>query len=459
MNQSDVLKHIELQREYFAGGKTLPVPARLDALRSLRQGILDMEDEINRALDADLGKSAAETYMCETGMVLSEITHMLHHAKGYARKKRVRTPIAQFASSSYTLASPYGTVLIMSPWNYPLMLALDPVVDAIAAGNTVVIKPSAYAPATSEVLKKLIEKTLPEGLAWVITGGREENAFLLDCKFDAIFFTGGVKVGKLVMEKAAQHLTPVVLELGGKSPCVVDATADIPLAARRIAFGKFLNCGQTCVAPDYIYCDKTVREPLIEALKKEIVRQYGEHPLDNHDYGRIVTRKHYDRLMGLMDDSKRIFGGETDPDALRIAPTILDNVTFDDPVMGEEIFGPILPILTYDNLDDALMQIENREHPLAFYLFSSDRAAQQRVMQTARFGGGCINDTIIHLATSNMPFGGVGQSGMGAYHGKVGFDAFTHRKSIVDKKTWMDLPMRYQPYTKGNVKLTRFFLK
>lgn len=433
--------------------------ARLDALRQLERTMMEMESEINAALKEDLGKSAAESYMCETGMVRAEIHHMLHHAKGYAKKRRVRTPLAQFPSSSFTLSCPYGTALIMSPWNYPLMLALEPAVDAIAAGNTVVLKPSAYAPCTAKVLETLISRALPSEWAFVVTGGREENAFLLDCEFDIIFFTGGMKVGHLVMEKAAAHLTPVLLEMGGKSPVIVDETADIRLAARRIAFGKYLNCGQTCVAPDYVYCDNRVHDALVDALKSEIEKQYGKRPLENQNYGRIVNFKHFERLKGLMNPEKRIYGGDLDEEHLRIAPTLLDNVTWDDAVMQEEIFGPILPILSYSRLDDVLGEIGAHSHPLALYLFSSDKDTQRTVMERVQFGGGCVNDTIIHLATSAMPFGGVGGSGMGAYHGKVGFDAFTHRKSIVSKKTWLDLPMRYQPYRFWKKKLIRMFLK
>ena len=459
MNQDEMLRKIEAQRAFFAAGHTRPVAARLDALKKLRAAIVEMEGEINAALKADLGKSAAESYMCEVGMVLSELSYMLRHTRRYAKKQRVPSPLAQFASSSYRLPCPYGVVLVMSPWNYPFMLALDPVIDAIAAGNTVVIKPSAYAPATSAVLDKLIRCALPETWACVVTGGREENAFLLECQFDYIFFTGGVNVGKLVMEKAAQHLTPVTLELGGKSPCIVDKTANIKLAAKRIAFGKWLNCGQTCVAPDYVYCDASIREELVSAIRAEITRQYGERPLDNADYGRIVNKKHFERILGLIDAEKVVHGGKSDADALRIEPTVMDNAAFSDAVMGEEIFGPVLPIVTFDSLDEALQTIDSKAHPLALYFFSEDKAAQKRVMDSARFGGGCVNDTIIHLATSAMPFGGVGGSGMGGYHGKTGFDTFTHWKSIVDKKTWMDLPMRYQPYTRLYAKLIRMFLK
>ena len=330
MNQDEMLRKIEAQRAFFVAGHTRPVSARLDALKKLRAAIVEMENEINAALKVDLGKSAFEGYMCEVGMVLSELSYMLKHTRRYARKRRVPSPLAQFASSSYRLPCPYGVVLVMSPWNYPFMLALDPVIDAIAAGNTVVIKPSAYAPATSAVLDKLVRRALPETWACVVTGGREENAFLLECEFDYIFFTGGVNVGKLVMEKAAKHLTPVTLELGGKSPCIVDRTANIHLAAKRIVFGKYLNCGQTCVAPDYVYCDAIIREPLVNAIKAEIVRQYGEQPLNNADYGKIINKKHFERILGLIDAKKVVHGGKFDTNALRIEPTIMDNAVFSD---------------------------------------------------------------------------------------------------------------------------------
>lgn len=459
MNQNEIIQLIEEQRAYFESGKTRPIENRLAALRKLRDGLKEMESEINAALEADLGKSAMESYMCEVGMVLSELSYMLKHTRRFARKKRVPTPLAQFASASYRLACPYGVTLVMSPWNYPLMLALEPAIDAIAAGNTVVIKPSAYAPKTSEILQKLIKKSLPRGLCAVVTGGREENAYLLDATFDYIFFTGGVNVGKLVMEKAAAHLTPITLELGGKSPCIVDRTANLPLAAKRIVFGKFLNCGQTCVAPDYVYCDASIRDRLIEEIKKQIAIQFGARPLENANYGKIVNQKHFERILGLIDAKKVVCGGESEAKSLRIAPTVMQNVTFDDPVMGEEIFDPVLPVVTFETVEEALKEIDRRPHPLALYFFSEDARMQRHVMDSARFGGGCVNDTIIHLATSAMPFGGVGGSGMGCYHGKAGFDTFTHWKSIVDKKTWLDLPMRYQPYAKWKDALIHMFLK
>jgi len=459
MTKEEIGRIVELQRSFFRTGSTLDIDYRLEALERLRSALKAQEEKLHAALRADLGKGAFESYMCETGMVLSEIGYMLRHTRSLARERTVPTPLAQFPARSYVRPSPYGTALIMSPWNYPLLLTLDPLVDAIAAGNTAVLKPSAYAPRTMEALEELIEACFSPEYVAVVTGGRAENTSLLEERFDYIFFTGSQAVGKQVMAKAAEHLTPVTLELGGKSPCIVDGSADLRLTARRIVFGKFLNCGQTCVAPDYIYCFRGIRDALAAALKEEIVRQFGSLPLENPNYGKIVNEKHYHRLMGLMDREKVIWGGERDEASLRIAPTLMDNVTFDDPVMGEEIFGPILPILTYGSLDEAIGEIQARPHPLALYIFTSDRRAVERVTSRVGFGGGCVNDVIIHLATPHMGFGGFGESGMGAYHGRTGFDAFSHCKSIVDKKTWLDLPMRYQPYQKGSERLLRLFLR
>ena len=442
----DIHEIVEQQRRFFRTGATLPVSFRLRMLRKLRDALDRYEPAIHEALAADLGKSGFESFMCETGLVRSEISWMLRHTEGLAREHTVYTPLAQFAARSYEKPSPYGVTLIMSPWNYPLLLTLDPLADAIAAGNTAVIKPSAYAPATSAMLAKLIGECFPEKFVAVVTGGRQENAALLEEKFDFVFFTGSQNVGREVLRHTAEHLTPAVLELGGKSPCIVDETAKIPLAARRIVFGKFLNCGQTCVAPDFILCQAGVKTRLLEALRKEIQRQFGREPLQNGDYGRIVNRKHFDRLTGLMDIEKTVIGGQTSPETLQIAPTVLDGVTWEDPVMGEEIFGPVLPVLTYERFEDLYELLAGKPKPLALYLFSEDRSRVRNAMGRFAFGGGCVNDAVIHLATSEMGFGGVGESGMGAYHGKTGFEAFSHSKSVVDKKTWMDLPMRYQPY-------------
>ncbi len=451
---------VSRQRAYFETGATLPVAFRVDMLQKLRAEIVRREADITEALYADLGKSDFESFMCEIGMALSELSYLIRNTSKFAARQRVHTPLAQFAAVSYRQPTPYGNTLIMSPWNYPFLLTIDPLADAIAAGNTAILKPSAYSPATGEVVREIVEVCFPPEYVAVVTGGRAENAKLLEQKFDFVFFTGSQAVGKEVLRHTAETLTPAVLELGGKSPCIVDETAKIDLAARRIVFGKFLNCGQTCVAPDYVLCQKDVKDKLVEAICREIKRQYGEAPLNNPDYGKIVNRKHFERLLGLLDGGKCIFGGEYDPEALRIAPAVLDDVTWDDPVMGEEIFGPILPILTFDSFEELYPLLAEKEKPLALYLFSENRGRAKRAMERFRFGGGCVNDTIIHLATSEMGFGGVGESGMGSYHGKEGFDAFSHIKSIVDKKTWMDLPMRYQPYDRKRFgKALRLFLK
>lgn len=459
MTEQEIKDLVTRQRKYFQTGATLPVSVRVDALKRLYGVISGCEKEIHTALKRDLGKSGFESYMCETGLVLEEISYMLKHIHRFAREKNVRTPLAQFHSRSFKKPSPYGVTLIMSPWNYPFMLTLSPLVDALAAGNTAVVKPSAYSPHTSDMILQMLSQCFDPEYVAVVTGGRAENTCLLREHFDYIFFTGSQSVGKEVMRNAAEHLTPVTLELGGKSPCIVDKSADIKLAARRIVFGKYLNCGQTCVAPDYIYCHRSVKDRLVKEVQKQIQKQYGKQPLRNPNYGKIINEKHFDRLLGLIDKNKTVHGGDSDRHALRIEPTVLDNVTFADAVMQEEIFGPIMPILIFDNLDEAIRNINAMPHPLALYLFTSDKAAAKKVTSRCGFGGGCINDTIIHLATTEMGFGGFGESGMGSYHGKVGFDTFSHYKSIVDKKTWIDLPMRYQPYRKLHEKMIRLFLK
>ena len=459
MQETEIKALVDAQRAFFYSGATLPLDYRVEALRTLEKIIRDHETDIAAALKEDLGKSGPEGYMCETGLVLSEIRYMLRHIRRFAREKTVHTPLTQFAARSRVKPSPYGVTLIMSPWNYPFLLTIDPLVDALAAGNTAVVKPSAYSPATSRVMTELIEAAFPREYVCVVNGGRQENQCLLNQKFDYIFFTGSQAVGKEVMRQAAGHLTPVTLELGGKSPCIVDETAKIPLAAKRIVFGKFLNCGQTCVAPDYLLCHAGVKEELLACMGEEIRRQFGTEPLHNEQYGKIVNEKHFRRLLGLIDGPKTVFGGKYDEGALRIEPTVLDGVTMDDVVMQEEIFGPILPVLTFENLDDVISHVNGHDKPLALYIFSQDREHIRRVTSQCCFGGGCINDVVVHLATSHMGFGGVGESGMGAYHGKVGFDTFSHQKSLLDKKTFMDLPMRYQPYTPLREKLIRMFLK
>ena len=448
------------QRSYFQTGATLPVKFRVDNLKKLYAAIRKYEKDIAAALKSDLGKSEYEGFMCEIGLTLTEATYMIKHTRKLAKKRRVATPLAQFASVSYQQPSPYGNTLIMSPWNYPFLLTMEPLIDAIAAGNTAIVKPSAYSPATSDIVAKIIGECFDPQYVAVVTGGRKENAELLEKKFDFIFFTGSTTVGKEVLRHAAEYLTPAVLELGGKSPCIVDSTAKIKLAAKRIVFGKYLNCGQTCVAPDYILCHSSVKEPFIAEVKKQIELQYGKEPLQNKNYGKIVNEKHFDRISGLIDPARVVVGGQVNRETLQIAPTVMKDVTWEDAVMKEEIFGPIMPILTYERFEDLYEMLADKAKPLAFYLFTEDGKLAQEATRRFAFGGGCINDVVIHLATSEMGFGGVGESGMGAYHGKIGFDAFSHLKSIVDKKTWMDLPMRYQPYTNQLYgKLLKMFLK
>ena len=460
MTKEQIHALLETQRAYYHSGVTIPVKFRIHQLKKLYTAVKNHEKEINDALQSDLGKSPFEGFMCEIGMTLSEISYLIRHTKSFSKKKRVSTPLAQFPSRSFAQPVPYGNTLIMSPWNYPFLLTMDPLATAIAAGNTAILKPSAYSPATSKMVEKIVKECFPPEYIAVVTGGREENAALLEEKFDFIFFTGSQAVGKEVLRHAAEHLTPVVLELGGKSPCIVDRDANIPLAAKRIVFGKFLNCGQTCVAPDYILCHKSIKDTFVKEVCKQIASQFGEDPLANKDYGKIINRKHFDRLVELIDSRKVVAGGNADRDSCRIAPTVMDGVTYEDKVMGEEIFGPIMPILTFEEFDALVADLKGRAKPLALYLFSKNKAHIRTVTTELSYGGGCINDVIIHLATSEMGFGGVGESGMGAYHGKVGFDTFSHRKSMVDKKTWLDLPMRYQPYkSKFYEKLLHLFLR
>ena len=460
MTNQEIQSLLEKQRAYYRSGATIPVCFRIRQLKKLYATVKKYQSEINDALMCDLGKSHYEGFMCESGLVLSEISYMIKHTRQFSKRKTVPTPLAQFHSHSFKQPTPYGNVLIMSPWNYPFLLTLDPLADAIAAGNTAIVKPSAYSPATSNIVEKIIKECFSPEYVAVVTGGRAENTALLDQKFDLVFFTGSQAVGKEVLRRTAEHLTPAVLELGGKSPCIVDQSANIKLAAKRIVFGKYLNCGQTCVAPDYILCHSSVKDEFVKAVICEVKKQYGDDPLKNENYGKIINSKHFDRLCGLIDEKKVVIGGNTNPDTCQIAPTVMDNVTYDDAVMGEEIFGPIMPILSFDDFDDVVNDLKTKDKPLALYLFTSNKKHVRRVTTELSYGGGCINDVVIHLASSEMGFGGVGESGMGSYHGKDGFDAFSHYKSIVDKKTWLDLPMRYQPYkSKIYKKLLQIFLR
>ncbi len=459
MTKEEISAVVKKQREFFLSGATLDVKARREALVRLKGELKSRVGELNFALKEDLGKSSSESYMCETGLSLSELSYQISHIGSFSRPRRVKTPLVHCVSKSYRLPSPYGVALVMSPWNYPVLLSLDPLFDAVAAGNTVVLKTSSYSSATSSAVKSLIEAVFPPEYVAVVEGGREENSALLDEKFDYIFFTGSPNVGRLVYSKAAENMTPVTLELGGKSPCIVDETADIKLAARRIVWGKYLNLGQTCVAPDYVLCHPDVKDALISALAFEIKRQFGDDPLQNSDYGKMINKKHFDRVLGLIDPAKVRVGGRSDAAALKIEPTVMADVTADDAVMGEEIFGPVLPVLTCGREDDVKAFVRARPSPLALYVFSSDKKRIKRYTSELGFGGGCVNDTVVHLATPFLPFGGFGVSGIGSYHGRAGFETFSHIKSIVDKKTWLDMPLRYQPYSKFGDAAVRLFLK
>lgn len=449
---------VDNQRAFFNTGKTLDVNYRISMLKKLKRAILDNEADIASALKTDLGKSNTESYMCETGLTLSELSYQIKHIRRWAKNKTHLTGLANFHAKSFSVYEPYGVTLIMSPWNYPFMLCLEPMAGAIAAGNCCILKPSAYSPATSAIIKKIVEEVFPPEYVAVVEGGRAENTELLNQRFDYIFFTGGVTVGKLVMEKASAYLTPLTLELGGKSPCVIDDTCNLKLAAARVVFGKYLNCGQTCVAPDYILVDKKVKDAFIGHVKLAIEKMYGRNPLENPDYGKIINQKHFDRISGLIDKNKVVFGGKTNSETLQIEPTIMDDVTADDSVMQEEIFGPIMPIISYDSIDEAESFIRDREKPLALYIFTKNKSIEKRFLNHISFGGGCVNDTIMHLATSGMGFGGVGNSGMGSYHGRKSFETFSHEKSILKKYCWIDMPMRYQPYREFYLKVIKLFL-
>lgn len=435
------------QKEYFQSGATLPLEFRLVQLRSLYRGIKRFEPQILEALRSDLGKSAEESYMSEIGMCLTEIRHTARHLREWSRPQRVPTPLMHFPGSSRIVREPRGVCLIIAPWNYPFLLAVGPMISAIAAGNCVTLKPSEYAPATAAVLEKMLDVCFEGRFCRTVTGGAEVSAAETARPYDMIFFTGSTAVGRKVMAAAAQNLTPVVLELGGKSPCIVDETADLSVAAARIIWGKCLNSGQTCVAPDYVLVARSRKDALIREMQKAICRFYGEDPCENSAYPRIVNERHFDRLAAMLPEDTAV-GGQVDRESLKIEPTLIETTLNDQsPLMTEEIFGPLLPIVPYDNIHEALGYILSRPRPLALYLFSRNRKLQRRVVETIPFGGGCINDTISHITTPYLPFGGTGDSGMGAYHGRCGYETFTHAKSILSKPFRPDLPVRYPPLT------------
>lgn len=449
---------LQSQRAYFAGGATRPLGFRLEQLERLEKALLDHQTALLNALRTTLGKSATEAFTTEVAVLLEEIHFCRKNLKRWMRPRRVRTPLFLWPGSSWILSEPVGVALIIGPWNYPVQLVLGPLIAAIAAGCCAVIKPSELTPAVTEILDRLIAQTFPKQYVCLVTGGVEETSRLLEQRFDHVFFTGSTRVGRIVYQAAAKHLTPVTLELGGKSPAIVCADADISLAARRIAWGKFLNAGQTCVAPDYVYVHQSVRPRFLNELQKTIQGFFGADARNSESYGRIVNDQHFDRLAKLVDPAKVAMGAQQDRAARYFAPTVLQEVDWKDAVMQEEIFGPILPVLDFTDLDAVLSRLSALDKPLAAYFFSSSPAQQEKFLARYAFGGGCINDTVLHLSSARLPFGGAGSSGLGAYHGESGFQTFSHRKSVLKKSRFFDLAVRYPPYSDAKLaKIRRLF--
>lgn len=443
-----IKKIIENQRKFYEENKTKNLNFRKEQLKRLKKSIIKYEKEILQSLRKDLNKSDFEGYITEISMVLQEIDYTIKNLSKWMKPKKVRTPITQAISKSRIYAEPYGLALIIAPWNYPFQLIMTPLVGAMAAGNCVVLKPSPYSVHTSNIVEKIIKETFNEEYISIFQGDREVNKQLLEERFDYIFFTGGAGMGKVIMQAASKSLTPITLELGGKSPCIVDKTANIDLAAKRIIWGKLINSGQTCVAPDYLLVHSKVKYELIEKMKEYIIQFYGNTPLTSPDYPKIINKKHFNRLIDLMNHEDIIFGGDYNKDRNQIEPTIFDNITWESKIMEEEIFGPFIPILEFEDLDETITGINNKPKPLALYLFTRDKENETKLITNISYGGGCINDTIIHIATPYMPFGGVGNSGMGGYHGKWSFNLFSHKKSIMKKSNLLDLPFRYPPFNK-----------
>lgn len=437
---------IQSQRLFFTEHITREIPFRLCALDRLQEGIRKYEPELTEALRNDLGKSAFESYASEIGLILREIKSAKKHLAGWSKEKKCPTPLFMAGSKSFVHPEPYGVVLIIAPWNYPVQLTLSPLIGAIAAGNCAIVKPSPDAPCTSDVLTRLIDECFESEYIAVTATDAHTTEMLLQERFDYIFYTGGVRFGKSVMEAAARHLTPVTLELGGKSPCIVDDDADLPVAARRIVWGKLLNCGQTCVAPDYLMVHNTIKDRLIDAIRQEIARQYGEDPRLSPDYPRIVNRRHIDRLLPLLKDGDIVCGGTAAPDERYIAPTLIENVRPGSPLLTDEIFGPILPVIPFDDIDDCVEYINTHEKPLALYYFTRSKKRARYMIQHTSSGGVCINDTISHVVNSDLPFGGIGNSGIGQYHGRYSFETFSHPKSVVKTTTAFNIGLKFAPY-------------
>ena len=440
-----IVKIAAAQKAFFRSGKTLDIDYRLSALKRLKAAIKRWKKPLIEALWADLHKSYEEAYLTELSIVLGEIDNHIRHLKGWASPKRCSTPLKMFPSRSKVISEPLGNSLIISPWNYPVQLLLNPLIGAISAGCTAILKPSPYVESVSKVIEKLISESFDEEYIAVVQGNRDVNTALLEQRYDIIFFTGSPSLGRKVMAAAAKNLTPVVLELGGKSPCIVDKGADLGTIARRIAWGKSLNAGQPCIAPDYLLVHKDIKEELIAAIAQEFKSLLGDNPKECQHFVRIVNDKAFDRLVGYLEGAEVVVGGEHDKATRYIAPTIIDNVSLDSPIMQEEIFGPIFPVVTFSNIDEAISFVTEREKPLALYYFGDNKTANHVLKHTSS-GGACVNDTIMHIANEKLPFGGVGNSGMSSYHGRESFDVFSHRRAVVTTPTWLDIPFRYMPY-------------
>lgn len=434
------------QKRFFQSGHTKDLAFRLRNLARLKSAIVENEAAILKALKKDLSKSAYEGYLSEVGVVLNEIRLFSRKLKSWARPKRVKTPFVLWVASSRIYFEPYGIALIIAPWNYPFQLSIAPLIGSIAAGNCSVVKPSEYAPHTAAIISEIIAAHFDNSYITVIEGDAQTGEALLAERFDYIFYTGSEAVGKIVMTAAAKHLTPVTLELGGKSPCIVDQDANIDQAAMRIAFGKFMNAGQTCIAPDLLFVHNSIKQQFQTQFEKHVHQFYGKNPQQSPDYARIINKRHYDRLVALLKDRRIIFGGQCDPTDLYIAPTLIDNPALEDPVMQAEIFGPILPLLAFDDLSTVISFLNSRPKPLALYVFSNQPQRCQKVIEKVSFGAGCINDTVIHFVNAHLPFGGVGNSGMGHYHGKASFETFSHQKGILKKSFIYEPPLRFPPY-------------
>jgi aldehyde dehydrogenase (NAD+) len=440
-----IIQHIRNQRAYFSTGETRDFNYRLAQLRKLKQIIIQNQTKIEDALWKDLHKSPEEAYLTEINIVLSEINNHIKHLKKWARPRKVSTPISLLPSSSKIIYEPLGIALIVAPWNYPFQLLMNPLVGAISAGCCSILKPSPDTPNTAKVMEEMIAENFDSKYISVVQGGRETNTILFAQHFDIIFFTGSPKVGRVVMKAAAENLTPVILELGGKSPCIVDADADIDIAARRITWGKLINAGQTCIAPDYLFAHHSIKDELLNKITANIKSMYGDDIKQSRFYPRIINDHSMERLTGLLDQGKIYTGGEIDVKEKFIAPTIIDNVEPDFTIMQEEIFGPILPVMTFENIDETINYINKNEKPLALYYFGKNKKAKE-ILATTTSGGACVNDTLMHIGNHNLPFGGVGNSGMGSYHGQESFLAFSHKKPVVTTPTWIDLPFKYVPF-------------